>query len=45
MTKDVVLTGALLALAMVLFARALMAARMTVEVPTHPLGFMPPGTY
>jgi hypothetical protein len=40
---EVVLTGALLALAMILFARALMATWPVVvaEAPKHPCGFMP----
>lgn len=42
--SQVVLTGALLALALVLFARALMAVWPCVvaEMPKHPCGFMPP---
>ncbi|HTX31727.1 MAG TPA: hypothetical protein VMD09_10085 [Solirubrobacteraceae bacterium] len=44
MTTEVVLTGALLALALILFARALMNAWPVVitAVPKQPCGFMPP---
>jgi hypothetical protein len=44
MKTEVILTGALFLLAMLVFARALMAAwpRVVVEVPKHPCGFMPP---
>jgi hypothetical protein len=45
MKTEVILTGAMLALAMLLFARALMAAwpRVVTELPKGPCGFMPPG--
>lgn len=47
MKTDVIMTGALLILAILLFARAMMAAwpQVVVEMPRHPLGFMPPGSY
>ena len=47
MKIEVIMTGALLMLAILLFARAMMAARpqVAVEMPKHPLGFMPPGSY
>jgi hypothetical protein len=47
MKTEVIMTGALLMLAILLFARAMMAAwpHVVVEMPKHPLGFMPPGSY
>lgn len=47
MKTDVIMTGALLMLAILLFARAMMAAwpHVVVEMPKHPLGFVPPGGY
>ena len=43
MNTQVILTGALLALALILFARALMSAWpvLVAEVPKGPCGFMP----
>lgn len=47
MKTEVIMTGALLVLAILLFARAMMAAwpQVVVEMPKHSLGFMPPGSY
>jgi hypothetical protein len=47
MKTEMIMTGALLMLAILLFARAVMAAwpQVVVEMPTYPLGYMPPGSY
>jgi hypothetical protein len=47
MKTDVILTGLGLAIMMLLFARALMAAwpRVVVDLPKAACGFMPPGSY
>jgi hypothetical protein len=47
MKTEVILTGLGLALMLLLFARALMAAwpRLVIVKPGNPCGFMPPASY